>query len=201
MGPGVFGFDPDQKPYPYDPDRAKQLLAAAGYPNGFETKLTYRTDGEIASEAEIVQALVADLGKVGVKVTLEPIEFNTYSDRYTIKMVTDVDMFAHSNANNDADANYNLTANVYSEGRGKGRTGYYWPTPKDVDDAIVKGRSITDEGERANFYHTILKRIYDEAPMIFMFDKADTYAVSKRIQGVKPQADETVLLHTASLSG
>jgi ABC-type transport system substrate-binding protein len=200
MGPNVFGYNPNMKPYEYSPEKAKALLAEAGYPDGFSATLAYRTDGEIASEAEIIQALVADLAKVGVKIKLDPIEFNTYVDRYTRALFPDVDMFANSNANNSGEADYGLTVNIYSKGRGPDRDGYYWKTPPDVDEGIIKARSMVDEKEREQTYWKVLQRIYDEAPMIFMFDKFDTYAINKRLQGVKPLADETVLLHKASLT-
>jgi peptide/nickel transport system substrate-binding protein len=201
FGPNVFGYNPNLKPYEYNPDKAKALLTEAGFGSGLEAKLAYRTDGETPAEPEIIQAVVADLGKVGVRVKLDPIEFNTYLERYYRKFDPDIDLFANTNANNTAEANYNLMVNVFSTGQGKDRTGYYWPTPKEIDDEITRARSIVDEKEREKVYHRIQERLFEEAPFIFMFDQFDSYAVSQRLQGFKARPDEYVLLHNASVSG
>lgn len=62
--PGAFGYDPNLKPWPYDPAKAKALLAEAGYPNGFT--LT----GEVRDFFDIWGQVTLDLAKVGVKLEL-----------------------------------------------------------------------------------------------------------------------------------
>lgn len=59
------GFDPSLKPHPYDPEKAKELLAEAGYPNGFDTEL----GGSIAWKLQ-GQAVQANLSKVGIRAKL-----------------------------------------------------------------------------------------------------------------------------------
>jgi len=59
----------EPRPYPYDPARAKQLLAEAGYPNGLETQLMCPNNRYVNDE-RICTALSAMFAKVGVKVTL-----------------------------------------------------------------------------------------------------------------------------------
>jgi peptide/nickel transport system substrate-binding protein len=71
VAPGVNGFDPAlDKRFPYDPARARQLLAEAGYPNGFETGMDCPNDRYINDEA-VCQAVVQMLGKIGVTVHLK----------------------------------------------------------------------------------------------------------------------------------
>jgi peptide/nickel transport system substrate-binding protein len=70
IGPGVNGFDPSLNERPaYDPAKSKQLLADAGYPDGFETGMDCPNDRYVNDEA-ICQAVVAMLARVGVKVDL-----------------------------------------------------------------------------------------------------------------------------------
>jgi peptide/nickel transport system substrate-binding protein len=70
VGPGVNGFDPALNDRPaYDPQKAKQLLTEAGYPNGFELGMDCPNDRYVNDEA-ICQAVVAMLARVGVKVNL-----------------------------------------------------------------------------------------------------------------------------------
>ena len=58
------GYDP----YPYNPSKAKSMLAAAGYPNGLNLTILYRPSSSIQSK--MAQTLQADLPKIGVKVKL-----------------------------------------------------------------------------------------------------------------------------------
>ena len=65
-------------PYPYNPGKAKQLLAEAGYPNGFAlTVLTPR--GRFLKDAELMQEVQKQLAGVGVKVTLEFMEYAAFN--------------------------------------------------------------------------------------------------------------------------
>jgi peptide/nickel transport system substrate-binding protein len=67
---GHWSYDPTVVGYPYDPQKAKQLLKEAGYPNGFKTKLMYRTTPTDDLEYAAVQAY---LKAVGIDVELDPI--------------------------------------------------------------------------------------------------------------------------------
>lgn len=70
LAPTTNGFDPNQNSRtPYDPDRAKQLLRDAGYPDGFEMGMDCPNDRYVNDEA-ICQAIVSMLAKVGIKVNL-----------------------------------------------------------------------------------------------------------------------------------
>jgi peptide/nickel transport system substrate-binding protein len=84
ISPRTFGADPGLKPYAYDPVKAKQLLAEAGYPNGFETRLAFGT--YMPQVQEQAEAIAADLAKVGIKVKLEPYERAVMWDKYKNKL-------------------------------------------------------------------------------------------------------------------
>lgn len=75
LPPGLPGATPESKTHPYDPARAKQLLAEAGHPRGFET--TYWCSSSQTS-LKVAQAIHHDLAKVGIRVTLKPLAFPTF---------------------------------------------------------------------------------------------------------------------------
>ncbi|WP_448061087.1 ABC transporter substrate-binding protein [Cellulomonas hominis] len=76
LGEADFGFDPADDYYSYDPDRAKELLAEAGYPDGFSTTLSYPTSGSgNMVPTPMNESLQRDLAAVGIDVELEPVEW------------------------------------------------------------------------------------------------------------------------------
>ncbi len=75
--PNTWSYDKQVAPYPYSVDRAKKLLADAGYPAGFDTTIWVRPNGSVLNPnpkagAELLQA---DLAKIGVKAQVKVIEW------------------------------------------------------------------------------------------------------------------------------
>ncbi|MSO66193.1 MAG: hypothetical protein EXQ85_10470 [Alphaproteobacteria bacterium] len=75
--PSTYGFNPDVKPYPYDPDRAKKLLADAGYPNGFQMVAEVMT-GVIPRDREFYTYVADAMGKIGIKVDMRVVPFSDW---------------------------------------------------------------------------------------------------------------------------
>ena len=77
--PGTWGADPNLAAYPYDPARAKKLLAEAGYPNGFSTTMWVPESGS-GMQSPVAMAIVmqSNLRAVGVNVTLQTMEWGAY---------------------------------------------------------------------------------------------------------------------------
>lgn len=71
-------YDPDSKPYPYDPEKAKELLAAAGYPVGIDVEIT-ATQNE-SWGLTIVEAIIPMLNKAGIRVTAKPVEHSVLAE-------------------------------------------------------------------------------------------------------------------------
>jgi peptide/nickel transport system substrate-binding protein len=67
------GYDPSVKPFPYDPTRAKQLLAEAGYPQGLDATWSI-SSGVFLKDAEIAEAVAGQLRQVGIRLKLAPTE-------------------------------------------------------------------------------------------------------------------------------
>ena len=72
-----FGYDPTLKPFPYDPAKAKKLLAEAGYPNGIDLVLN-SPNGRYPKDKEVAEAVAGQLTKAGIRTQLKVHEWTTY---------------------------------------------------------------------------------------------------------------------------
>ena len=79
--PGTFGHNPNIEPYAYAPDRARALLAEAGYADGFAFTATV-VIGSYANDLEIYQKIQQDLAAVGVEVTFDGTIFANWIRHY-----------------------------------------------------------------------------------------------------------------------
>ncbi len=70
FAPLAFGHDAALKPYPHDPDQARRLLTEAGFPNGFDSEIKVYPLGAFVDQNILVQALVADLAKAGIRLKI-----------------------------------------------------------------------------------------------------------------------------------
>ncbi|MBI2886235.1 MAG: hypothetical protein HYY02_03395 [Chloroflexi bacterium] len=81
--PDDFGYDPELKPYPYDPNKAKQLLAEAGYPNGFDTQYYGLLGERIPLSKEVGEAVAQYLTAVGIRTKVVNEEYAAWLERTT----------------------------------------------------------------------------------------------------------------------
>ncbi len=75
--PSTWSYATGIQPWPYDPKRAAELLAEAGYPNGFETTIWTRPSGSILNPNPKIGAelLQSDLAKIGVRAKVKIVEW------------------------------------------------------------------------------------------------------------------------------
>ncbi len=80
LSSNMIGYDPAIKRYPFDPKKARELLAKAGYPNGLEVKLYLAPDRHLKGK-EVCQVIARQLAESGIKAELVPQEYPIYWGR------------------------------------------------------------------------------------------------------------------------
>lgn len=80
-GTKTFGHNPEIEPYPYDPDKARALLAEAGYPDGFDLTFAVMVE-RVPGDSAIYQTVANYLAQVGVRLELQSVTFPTWISNY-----------------------------------------------------------------------------------------------------------------------
>lgn len=175
---GTTGHDPTVTPYPFDAVKAKELLAEAGYPNGFPLTLEVMVD-RTPGDAAVFQTVADQLGAIGVKVTLRQITFATWYSRYLSgEWGPETDGFVLGwNA-----APYNdvqRPMEVYS---------CLKPNPfycnRDITDLLVAAGEEINLETRETMLRELAGAYRDDAPAIFLTETFDLFGVSRRVQGL-----------------
>jgi ABC-type transport system substrate-binding protein len=189
LTPLHFGYDPSLKPYPYDPAKAKKLLAEAGHASGL--KLVFNTpSGRYILDKEVSQAIAGMFNAVGIQTDMRVHEWGTYTQMLTAKKLPDLGFIGWSLALADADGTFSpyfIPESAFS----------YYSTPE-LKEKIMKARTILDEKKRFEIYKEIQREIYEEAPLVYLYQQIDHYGVSKKVKGFQVRGDEWIFLHQVS---
>lgn len=183
LPPSYLGYNDSIEPYEYDPEKAKELLAEAGYEDGFEFDLwampvarPYMPDPERA--AEVLQANFADIGLTANIVTME---WATYLDEITTGK-QDVFMLGWSGTNGDAD--YFLGTLLSSPSIPDPNNTFY--SNERVDELLAQARVTVDDEERGKLWEEALALIHEDSPMIPLVHSIPVLAGSERVQNYVP---------------
>ena len=184
----VFGYDPAVTGYRHDPQKARQLLAEAGYPDGLEITLE-SPSGRYQGDKEIAEALGGQWQKAGFKPKVQVAEWGAYFKRYLGKQFQDAYLLGLGGPMQDGDELYNL---VSSKGRG-----LYYKNEK-VDALFDLGRGTMDPAARRKVYADLARTMVDDATWVFLLQQVDVYASRERLTWT-PRADQWMPLHQATL--
>lgn len=136
----------------YDPAAAKKLLAEAGYPNGFSATLRLPPPAYAQRGGEIVAAM---LGQIGIKVSIEPVQWAQWLERVYRQRDYDLTIVAHVEP---------LDINIYA------RDGYYFGYASEaVKDAVARTKSAKTEAERFTAYRDAQRRITADFANVYLF--------------------------------
>jgi len=183
LTPAHFGYVEGIKAYPYDPEKARELLAEAGYPDGVTVELVTAP----VFDQRIVQAIQQQLSKVGINVEISMGDMSTFLERRRADPERFGDMVfgRWSCACQDADgvlyAMFNSDS-VWSK----------YANPE-LDAHLEAGRSAMDPAVRLQHYKLALDIIADQVPSIALYQAAAIYGARKGLVWT-PTANESLFL-------
>ena len=182
------------KPYPYDPAKAKQLLAKGGYPHGFTTFLI-TVSGDVAGQAEAV-VVKSELAAVGITVNIQSYELLTayakednghsqMGERYWTNDIIDPDEVATFGADCHGGANAFNT---------------YWCDTQAIN-LVNQGRAELNDAKRQQMYYQIQQIVYQQTPFVVTDYSPYRYGVGSWVKGfhVTPLGNYDLSLETLTV--
>ncbi len=161
--------------YPHDVEKAKALLAEAGYPDGFSMTITVPSNYQ--PHIDTAQVLAEQLRAVGITAEIQPVEWGTwvsdvYSGRQFQSTVVGVDA-----ANMTARALLERFTSTYE----KNFINY---TNADYDALFEKAQQSADDAEQTALYRAMERNLTEHAANVYLQDLADLVAVRKGLEGL-----------------
>lgn len=164
-----FGYNPDLKPYPYDPDKAVELLKESGVDLSQEFEIEVPV-ARYLQGAEVTQVIAEMLSAVGLKMKITELDFGAFMQKQ-VKAHDLAQMAVQGLAWPTIDADGMLTmfspGNVYD----------YWGN-EEFGALLDKARATTDPEARKAIYADATKMMCDEAALTFLYALPATYGVS-----------------------
>lgn len=161
--------------YQQNIEKAKQLMAEAGYPDGFETKIAVGLYDDIRATGEILQK---QLEQIGIKATIENLESGQYVDAWSNR--THEMMAGRNGAGTDPNR---AVAFFFSTTGSANVWGYSNP---EVDALCDAGKVTVDEAERESIYKEAQKIVLNDSPNIFMASPMEYFFARTNIEGFQP---------------
>jgi ABC-type transport system substrate-binding protein len=183
ISPGIFGYAPI-KTYGYSVEKAKALLAEAGFPEGFETTL-HSPVGRYYKDDSVASAVAADLQKVGVKAEIKTMDWDTYIPFiFREKEEAEYTLYLLGWSTVTGDADYGLyTLFDSEEWPKKGMNVSFFKSEK-VDQLLNAARGTGNSGERKKLYKQAMTVIEEEAPWIFLYSEIQVTGVRANVKNI-----------------
>ncbi len=192
MAPWVFGFDPNLEPYPDDPEKAKELLAEAGFPDGIDIQI-WHIQGRYPKDREVAEAMAQQMARAGIRCTPELRESATLTELQTANETPGLIFASWGNWIFDADNSFiPLFGCVSAADFGDWRRPY--GCNQEFEDLLQEARIELDEERRMELYAEAQRVFYDDAAALFMYHLVDIFGVDNWVKW-EPRHDEMMWAH------
>jgi peptide/nickel transport system substrate-binding protein len=179
--------------YGYDPDRARELLAEAGYPDGFAMDMACPA-GAYSHFEEVCEAVAGYLGEVGIDVSLDLMESGQYWDLEAAKELPP--LFGDSWSAQAGEAFRRMTGALM--GNDAAYSSWY---DENIVDLLNQIKATVDREARTKLYEDLQVYMKENPPFIYLYEPVAFEAVNTRVQEYKPRSSETYYLYKTFVVG
>lgn len=189
LPPGSFSYVPDLKPPAFDPEKAKKLLAEAGYPNGLRITLHGPNDRYV-NDGKIIQAVGQMWTRIGVQTQVEPITFPNFISRVT-KLEFSAFFLGWATSSGEASNPLRaLVATVNPErGRGSSNRGRY--SNPQTDQLIEQAMITADDAAREKLLQQATRLAVEDVAFIPLHNQMNIWGMSPKVTYTARQDEET----------
>lgn len=189
-----WAYNEELDPYPYDPEKARELLAEAGVEEGTDITFYVTQGGSgMLDPVAMGTAIQADLEAVGLDVAIETYEWNTFLGIVNPGLEGKADMAEMAWMTNSPDTLPYLALRTEAWPEQGGFNSGYYSNPE-VDDLLQKARTSTDQAERATLYKQMQEIVYDDAPWLFVANWKQNAVTTDNVENFSLQPSFFLLL-------
>ena len=181
LAPDVFGYDESVEGLSYDMDRAKELMAEAGYEDGFSLEIWTNDSPQRIDTAVYLQESLQELN---IELNVEQLEWGAYLER-TAQGEHDMFVLGWSTVTGDAD--YGMYPLFHSEMHGDPGNRSFMSNDE-VDALLEEGRQETDPEARQEIYSEAQEMLVDIAPMAYIHHQNYLTGVRTEVQNFEVDA-------------
>jgi peptide/nickel transport system substrate-binding protein len=183
MPPFMLGYNDEIEDYPYDPERAKELLAEAGYPDGFEVTLHVMPVSRpyMFDPTKIGEAIQSYLAAVGIDVNFYQVDWGTYLQE-TEAGQHQMCMLGWTGDNGDPDNFMNVLYGLNACNIGAAGN-YAFYTNEENQEYLTKALRTYDIEERAENYKRAQELIHEDAGWVFLAHSNQSVVFRNNVEG------------------
>ncbi|HEX7002958.1 MAG TPA: glutathione ABC transporter substrate-binding protein [Trueperaceae bacterium] len=194
LAPGVFGYNPTRT-YEFDPERARELLAEAGYEAGDISIDLWSPSGRYVQDATVAQAVAQQLEAFGFDVNLRL--FGDFSEYIEVAFVEDRgDMMLLGWSPSTLEAEGGLYQILHGDHANKFANNSGFDNPE-FNRLIEEARSMTSEEDRLAAYAQAQEIVMEEAPWLFLYPQPVITAMRANVHDVVILPSEHLVLREA----